>query len=73
MQDREVGGRQWKEMVQDLPQYLIRNTVEVFSPLPAEVCVVDEVQEAEKEEVQEELCIICMSQLAVCCFCFLSL
>lgn len=59
-------------MVMDLPQYLIRNEIEIFAPLPASVCIIDEVREVGQEErsdrndnEDEELCIICMTNLAV--------
>ena len=59
-------------MVMDLPQYLIKNEIEIFAPLPSSVCIIDEVRDvgqeerADKgEEEEEELCIICMTNLAV--------
>lgn len=70
-------------MIMDLPQYLIKNEIEIFAPLPASVCIIDEVREVEQEErsdrtdnEDEELCIICMTNLAVgnlCCCCFITL
>ena len=64
-------------MIMDLPQYLIKNEIEIFAPLPASVCIIDEVREVGKEEgsdrtdnEDEELCIICMTNLAVGNLCF---
>ena len=70
-------------MIMDLPQYLIKNEIEIFAPLPASVCIIDEVREVGQEDrsdrtdnEDEELCIICMTNLAVgnlCCCCFITL
>ena len=59
-------------MVMDLPQYLIKNEIEIYAPLPPSVCIIDEVRNVEQDErtnkerdEDEELCIICMTNLAV--------
>ena len=59
-------------MVMDLPQYLIKNEIEIYAPLPSSVCIIDEVRSVEQDErtnkerdEDEELCIICMTNLAV--------
>lgn len=59
-------------MVMDLPQYLIKNEIEIYAPLPSSVCIIDEVRSVDQDErtnkerdEDEELCIICMTNLAV--------
>lgn len=65
-QDREVGNRQWRDMLQQLPPYLVRTDVGVYSVLPEFLDVATEVTETEaKEKEEEELCVICMAELAV--------
>ena len=58
-----MGSRQWREMLQKLPPYLVRMDVGVYSTLSALLDVAIEVTEMEEEE--EELCVICMAELAV--------
>ena len=64
-QDREVGNRQWRDMLQQLPPYLVRTDVGVYSVLPEFLDVATEVTETETKEEEEELCVICMAELAV--------
>ena len=64
-QDREVGNRQWRDMLQQLPPYLVRTDVGVYSVLPEFLDVATEVTETEATEEEEELGVICMAEWAV--------
>ena len=52
-------------MLQQLPTYLVRSDVGVFSELPRSVSLSEEIEELPSVKIEEELCIICMSEIAV--------
>lgn len=72
VQDREVGSREWVAMQNELPAYLIRQSADMYMPLSPLSTSIDggevdlqipvQVEQCQKEN---ELCIICMEELAV--------
>lgn len=60
-----MGNRQWREMLQQLPPYLVRSDVGVYSSLPEFLHFSEDVVEVENVEDEEELCVICMAEIAV--------
>ena len=60
-----MGNRQWREMLQQLPPYLVRSYFGVYSSLPEFLHFSEDVVEVENVEDEEELCVICMAEIAV--------
>ena len=72
MQDREVGSREWVEMQNELPAYLIRQSADMYMPLSLLSTSIEEGEvdlqipvQVEQCQKENELCIICMEELAV--------
>ena len=59
-----MGNRDWREMISHLPTYLVRTESELFAPLPDFVSITKDVQEVSMVEDDEQLCLICMTELA---------
>lgn len=52
-------------MVTHLPGYFVQTESEIYAPLPEFVSLSKDIQEVPPKENEEQLCLICMSELAV--------
>ena len=64
-QDREVGNRDWSDMITHLPEYVLQTEEDVYMKLPETISQSTELIEIPRFDREEELCLICMSELAV--------
>lgn len=65
LQDREVGNRDWRDMITHLPDYVLQEEDDVYVKLPEAISQSKELVDIPRFDREEELCLICMSELSV--------